>query len=64
MPGTTKSKMICSKCGSEMNEHAEKLVDPTSPQEAALADPALGRILEEFHTCPKCGANASRRALN
>jgi hypothetical protein len=45
-----------------MNGHAEKLVDPTSPQEAAIADPALGGIVEEFHTCPNCGANASRRA--
>jgi hypothetical protein len=45
-----------------MNQHAEKLVDPLNPQEAALADPALGGVLDEFHTCPKCGASASRRA--
>jgi ribosomal protein S27AE len=64
MSTTTRPKMISPKCGSKMNEHAEKLVDPTNPQEAALADPALGGIVEEFHTCPNCGANASRRALN
>lgn len=64
MPGTATSKMICFRCGNEMNQHAEKLVDPTSQQEAVLADPALGGIIEEFHTCPECGANASRRALN
>jgi hypothetical protein len=56
--------MICSKCESEMNRHAEKLVDPISPQEATIADPVLGGIIDEFHTCPKCGANASRRVWN
>jgi ribosomal protein S27AE len=62
MSTTTRPTMICPKCGSEMNEHAEKLLDPTSPQEAA--DPALGGLLEEFHTCPNCGANASRQAID
>ena len=64
MSTTVRSKMICTRCESEMNEHAQKLVDPTSPQEAALADSSLGGIVEEFHTCPNCGANASRRTLN
>jgi predicted RNA-binding Zn-ribbon protein involved in translation (DUF1610 family) len=58
------SKMICPKCGGEMNYHAEKLVDPITPDEADMADPALGGIAEEFHTCPKCGASASRRPGN
>jgi len=31
-----------------MNHHAEKLVDPFKPQHAALVDPVLGGIIEEF----------------
>jgi ribosomal protein S27AE len=54
--------MICPRCGAVMNHHAEKLVQPTDPAEAASADPLLGGILEEVHTCPACGAGASRRA--
>jgi ribosomal protein S27AE len=61
---TTRPKMTCPKCGNEMNEHAQKLVDPTSPQEAVIADLVLGGIVEEFHTCPNCGANASRQAID
>ena len=56
--------MLCSKCGSEMNYHAEKLVDPTTSQEASAANPALGGIIEEFHSCPTCGSSASRRTSN
>lgn len=53
--------MICS-CGREMNHHAEKLVDPVTPEEAAQVDPALGGILEEMHYCPECGTGEARRA--
>ena len=55
--------MICPACGAEMNHHAEKLVHvhlKGSADEARL-DPVLGGIVEELHTCPACGANASRR---
>lgn len=52
--------MICSKCGSEMNFHAEKLTS-SSPQEEGY-DPSFGGVLEEFHACPGCGAGASRIA--
>ncbi len=55
-------KMICNKCNQEMNQHAEKLVDPTSPEEAARIDPALGGIVEEVHACPQCGHSGSGRA--
>ncbi len=57
---TTASKMICPRCGVEMNHHCDKLVYATDPQTMAEADPALGGVIEEFHTCPKCGGAASR----
>ena len=56
-----KEKMKCPECGLEMNHHAEKLTEPVNAEEARLADPALGGIIEEVHTCPECGHAASRR---
>ena len=56
-----KDPMICTPCGTTMNHHAEKLVDPRSAEEAKKMDPKLGGILEEYHTCPKCGSTGSRR---
>ena len=56
------SKMICPWCGTEMNHHADKLVDPVTREEARKVDPALGGIVQETHGCPKCGAVESRRA--
>jgi len=44
-------KMICSNCGREMNQHAEKFV--------YLEDGAPGCV-EEMHTCSGCGKNDSR----
>lgn len=46
-------RVICPRCGSEMNRHAEKLdysVDPSGPS----FDATLGAALMEFHTCPGC----------
>lgn len=57
-----KSKMICPKCGDEMNHHADKLVYPAATEEAQKLDPAIGGIVEETHCCPGCGAVESRRA--
>jgi ribosomal protein S27AE len=56
------SPMICPSCGVAMNHHAEKLVHPTGPADAACMDPVLGGMVEELHTCPACGTGASRRA--
>ena len=55
-------KMICPSCGAEMNHHCDKLVYTTVPLDAAQTDPNLGGVIEEFHTCPKCGSIASRHA--
>lgn len=57
------TKMICPKCGGQMNHHADKLVYPVSAQEAENMDLALGGVIDETHGCPSCGAVASRRAL-
>ena len=59
---TQKTKMICQKCGDEMNHHADKLVDPVKPEDIKHVNPALGGMIEEMHYCPGCGATASRRA--
>lgn len=54
--------MTCPQCGVALNHHAEKLVEPTSTQEAAQMDPALGGLIEEMHSCPECGQAHSRRS--
>jgi ribosomal protein S27AE len=57
-----KSKMICPKCGAEMNHHADKLVDPVKPEDLKHVNPALAGVVEEMHSCPRCGAVESRLA--
>jgi ribosomal protein S27AE len=57
-----KDKMVCPKCGDEMNHHADKLVYPASAKEAEKMNLELGGVIEETHGCPGCGAVASRRA--
>ena len=56
------SKLICPKCGGEMNHHADKLIDPVKPEDMKHVNPTLGGMVEEMHRCPKCGGAASRRA--
>ena len=55
-------KMMCPSCGVEMNHHCDKLVYTTDPQDVWQTGPGLGGIIEEFHTCPKCGGGDSRHA--
>lgn len=49
-------KMICPKCSTPMNHHANKLDYTTALTELDAVEPNLGGILEEVHTCPnpKC----------
>jgi endogenous inhibitor of DNA gyrase (YacG/DUF329 family) len=56
------AKMQCPQCGVDMNHHADKLVYPTCPADAAKIDRELGGMVEEIHTCPECGKSHSRRA--
>jgi len=57
---THPSPMRCPRCGGVMNHHGEKLIEPRDAAEARRMDPSLGGLIEEMHTCPACGANASR----
>jgi predicted RNA-binding Zn-ribbon protein involved in translation (DUF1610 family) len=54
--------MKCPRCGAEMNHHADKLIEPTSQEEAERMDAALGGMVEEMFACPNCGYVDSRRA--
>jgi ribosomal protein S27AE len=56
------SKMICPHCKVEMNHHCDKIVYNIDAHDAGKTDPCWGGILEEFHSCPKCGGGASRHA--
>lgn len=56
------NKMICPKCGDNMNHHADKLIYSDCEDEDAPVDPALGGVIEETHNCPGCGMIASRTA--
>ena len=58
----TESKVICPRCGIEMNHHSDKIVYAADPGQAAPTDPTMGGFIEEFHTCPECGGGATRHA--
>ena len=46
--------MKCPKCGTEMNHHADKLVERVD-EPGEWNDALLGGILTEVHACPACG---------
>jgi NAD(P)H-dependent FMN reductase/ribosomal protein S27AE len=52
--------LVCPECGVTMNHHADKLVLPTSVEQAEAMDPELGGIVLEAHTCPECGTGTGR----
>ena len=54
-------KLICPKCGDEMNHHADKLVYTANLDDAHRAHTDLGGVVEETHGCPGCGAVESCR---
>ena len=56
------NKMRCPGCGAEMNHHGDKLVYAADADGHRNIDLGLGESVEEFHSCPKCGAAASRLA--
>jgi ribosomal protein S27AE len=55
-------KMKCPDCGVDMNFHAEKLDYTAALTEPDAVDPDLGGVLEEVHTCPRCGKAGVRRS--
>lgn len=56
-------KMICPKCGGEMNHHADKVVYSTGADDSKAVQDVFGEVIEETHACPGCGAVASRRPV-
>jgi len=59
---TQKNRMICPRCGAEMNHHADKLVYSVTAEDAKKIDAMLGGVIQETHYCPGCGGVESRRA--
>jgi predicted RNA-binding Zn-ribbon protein involved in translation (DUF1610 family) len=55
-----KPKMICPKCGAEMNHHAMKI--DYGIDDPKLIDKDFGGALKEVHTCPHCGGIELRSA--
>ena len=55
------NKMICAECEIEMNYHAEKIDYMAALTDPDAADPDLGGIVEEVHTCPGCGNTGTRK---
>jgi ribosomal protein S27AE len=54
------SRMICPKCGVEMNHHAMKIDYGVDDPE--LVDEVFGGAIKEAHSCPKCGRTELRAA--
>ncbi len=54
-----KEKKICTKCGNEMNHHADKIIYSDSRTNQQLYDKELDGYLEKHFKCPNCGATVS-----
>ena len=52
-----RNEMKCPACGTIMNHHADKLIYESASVEQGV--PFSG-LMQEFCTCPACGAGASR----
>jgi hypothetical protein len=52
--------MTCPKCGAQMNHQANKLLEPTTREEAESTN-VLGGLILAVYACPNCGWIASRR---
>jgi len=47
-----------------MNRHAEKIDYRAALADPTAADPWLGGVLDEFHTCPNCRFVLQRTSLS
>ena len=54
------NKMVCPKCGIEMNHHAEKIDYSIPADESNEVDGVFGGVVEEVHSCPGCGRTETR----
>lgn len=55
-----RQKMKCHRCGGDMNHHADKIDYAIRLESKKPADAPFDGVIQEFHTCPKCGASAMR----
>ena len=53
-------KMVCPACKVEMNHQVVKVDCTEATDKSESTDHAFGSILEELHSCPKCGTTAIR----
>ena len=53
--------MTCPACGTPMNHQADKLVHPTTREEAERMTNAIDGVIEEVYACPVCGRIDSKR---
>jgi hypothetical protein len=54
-------KMVCPKCSTLMNHHADKPDRSADLTEPEVIDPELAGIIE-IHACPGCGNTEVRKA--
>lgn len=55
---SSETKMLCPKCGAEMNRHAVKV--DYGADDLAQVDTAFGGVVKEVFTCPECGDTEMR----
>ena len=63
-PEQRSERMNCARCGAVMNYHADKVRYFNEGDDTLSADSETGGFIEEIHACPRCGASASRPAIN
>jgi hypothetical protein len=51
-------------CGVEMNHHADKVDYNAGLDDPDEIDPVYGGVVEEAHTCPRCGRTQVRSVDN
>ena len=55
MPAPEKTeKMICPRCGAEMNHHSDKIIYFSDLEDAVSSDSTVRGHIEEFHACQNC----------
>jgi hypothetical protein len=55
-------KMICARCGEEMNHHADKIDYGAALDDSSAASGGSEGVLQEIHTCQGCGNVEMRTA--
>jgi len=56
----TSETLKCPRCGADMNHHADKVLPSESTEADRDLDTVFGASVVELHSCPACGATASR----